>query len=165
MASLVEDCAGHGEQSQQRQGLLLDLLRHLSANMAGLAGYEHGAPGILMIPGVVAQTMIGLGWTKTSIREFLWQHSRIPAEALHRAGCPAWIEIDTSKVVRESLALDPWPITAQPDNFVIVVAGGGHPTNSYWLQGYSPGVVGRPIELPSSFERLLADADRDLGPR
>ncbi|MFL6717974.1 MAG: hypothetical protein ACJ8G3_16630, partial [Burkholderiaceae bacterium] len=36
MASLVEDCAGHGEQSQQRQGLLLDLLRHLSANMAGL---------------------------------------------------------------------------------------------------------------------------------
>jgi hypothetical protein len=25
--------------------------------------------------------------------------------------------------------------------------------------------VGRPIELPSSFERLLADADHDLGPR
>jgi hypothetical protein len=133
-------------------------------NMAGLAGYEHGAPGILMIPGVVAQTMIGLGWTKTSIREFLWQHSRIPAEALHRAGCPAWIEIDTSKVVRESLALDPWPITAQPDNFVIVVAGGGHPTNSYWLQGYSPGVVGRRIELPASFEGLVAEAERDLGP-
>jgi hypothetical protein len=134
-------------------------------NMAGLAGYEHGTPGILMIPGVVAQTMAGLGWTKASIREFLWEHSRIPAEQLRRAGCPAWIEIDTSKVARESLALDPWPITARPDNFVIVVAGGGHPTNSYWLQGYSPGVVGRPIELPPSFERLLADAERDLGPR
>ena len=48
---------------------------------------------------------------------------------------------------------------------MIVVAGGGHPTNSYWLQGYGPGVVGRPIELPSAFERLLADAERDLGPR
>lgn len=35
----------------------------------------------------------------------------------------------------------------------------------YWLQGYSPGVVGRPIALPASFERLLADAERDLGPR
>ncbi|PYN26138.1 MAG: hypothetical protein DMD99_06390 [Candidatus Rokuibacteriota bacterium] len=68
-------------------------------------------------------------------------------------------------MTRESLALDPWPITASPDNFVIVVAGGGHPTNSYWLQGYSPGVVGRPIERPSSFERLLADAEHDLGPR
>ena len=36
---------------------------------------------------------------------------------------------------------------------------------SYWLQGYSPGVVGRPVELPAAFERLLADAERDLGPR
>jgi hypothetical protein len=134
-------------------------------NMAGLAGYERGTPGILMIPGVVAQTMAGLGWTKAAIREFLWEHSRIPSAELRRAGCPAWIEIDTSKVARESLALDPWPITASPDNFVIVVAGGGHPTNSYWLQGYSPGVVGRPIDPPSVFESLLADAERDLGPR
>ena len=134
-------------------------------NMAGLAGYEHGTPGILMIPGVVAQTMAGLGWTKASMRAFLWEHSRIPAEELRRAGGPAWIEIDTSKVARESLALDPWPITASPDNFVLVVAGGGHPTNSYWLQGYSPGVVGRRIELPRGFERLLAAAERDLGPR
>ena len=60
-------------------------------------------------------------------------------------------------MVRDSIALDPWPITAGPDNFVIVVAGGGHPTNSYWLQGYSPGVVGRVIEVPPAFEGLLAD--------
>ena len=133
-------------------------------NMAGLAGYEHGTPGILMLPGVVAQTMTGLGWTKASMREFLWEHSRIPAADLRRAGCPAWIEIDTSKVARDSLALDPWPITARPENFVIVVAGGGHPTNSYWLQGYSPAVVGRPVDLPASFESLLADAEREIGP-
>jgi len=134
-------------------------------NVPALAGYERGTPGILMIPGVVAQTMAGLGWTKASIREFLWEHSKIPAADLRRAGCPAWIEIDASKVVRESLALDPWPITASPDNFIIIVAGGGHPTNSYWLQGYSPGVIGRMIDVPASFESLLAEADRDLGPR
>lgn len=29
----------------------------------------------------------------------------------------------------------------------------------------SPGVVGRPLELPPSFENLLADAERALGPR
>jgi hypothetical protein len=109
--------------------------------------------------------MAGLGWTKTSIREFFWEHSRIPGEHLRRAGCPAWIEIDSKKVTRESLALDPWPITASPDNFIVLVAGGGHPTNSYWLQGYSPGVVGRAIEVPPSFEALIADAERDLGPR
>jgi hypothetical protein len=134
-------------------------------NMPGLAGYERGTPGILMMPGVVAQTMAGLGWTKASIREFLWEHARIPVEDLRRAGCPAWLEIDASKVVRESIALDPWPITVSPDNFVVVVAGGGHPTNSYWLQGYSPGVVGRAIALPPPFEGLLAEAELDLGPR
>jgi hypothetical protein len=98
-------------------------------NMAALAGYEHGTPGILMIPGVVARTMVRLGWTK---------------------------------VARESLALDPWPITASPDNYVLMVAGGGHPTNSYWLQGHSPGVAGRAIEVPAGFEGLLAEAERDL---
>ena len=131
-------------------------------NLAGLAGYEHGTPGILMIPGVVAQTMAGLGWTKRSMREFLWEHSKIPAEHLRRAGGYAWIEIDASKVTRDSAALDPWPITAAPDNFVLIVAGGGHPTNSYWLQGYSPGVVGRAIALPEEFPRLLAEAERDV---
>ncbi len=131
-------------------------------NLAGLAGYEHGTPGILMIPGVVAQTMAGLGWTKRSMREFLWEHSRIPAADLRRAGGHAWIEIDASKVARDSGALDPWPITASPDNFVILVAGGGHPTNSYWLQGYSPAVIGRPIQVPAGFDQLLTEADRDL---
>lgn len=131
-------------------------------NLAGLAGYEHGTPGILMIPGVVAQTMVGLGWTKASMREFLWEHSRIPAEHLRRAGGYAWIEIDSSKVTRESAAFDPWPITSAPDNFILIVAGGGHPTNSYWLQGYSPGVIGREIRLPEDFARLVAEAERDL---
>jgi hypothetical protein len=132
-------------------------------NLAGLAGYEHGTPGILVIPGVVAQTMAGLGWSKRSMREFFWQHSRIPIEHLRRAGGLAWIEIDTSPVARDSLGHDPWPITASADNFVLIVAGGGHPTNSYWLQGYSPAVIGREIVVPQHFTRLLADADRDLG--
>jgi hypothetical protein len=151
------------EDALQGMYRMADFMR--APNMPGLAGYEDGTPGILMLPGVVVQTMAGLGWTKASIRQFLWEHSRIPAAELRRAGCRAWIEIDASKVVRESIDLDPWPITASPDNFVVVVAGGGHPTNSYWLQGYSPGVVGRPIELPADFERPLAEAERDLGPR
>jgi hypothetical protein len=47
----------------------------------------------------------------------------------------------------------------------VIVAGGGHPTNSYWLQGYSPGVVGRVLDPPDAFDDLLAEAERDLGPR
>jgi len=106
--------------------------------------------------------MAGLGWTKRSMREFLWEHSRIPAEHLGRAGGYAWIEIDANAVTCGSAALDPWPITAAPENFVLIVADGGHPTNSYWLQGYSPSVVGREIRLPEHFLRLLDAAERDL---
>lgn len=63
-------------------------------------------------------------------------------------------------MTRQSLALDPWPITASPDNIVLI--GGGHPTNSYWLQGYSPGVVGREIHVPEHFGHLLDEAARVL---
>jgi len=73
--------------------------------------FPQGAPGILMIPQVVAQTMAGLGWTKQAMREFFWEHSKIPAGQLRRAGGTAWIEIDASPVTRASLGLDPWPIT------------------------------------------------------
>lgn len=45
MASLVDDCARHGELSQRKQALLLDLLRYLSANMAGLAEQQSWAQG------------------------------------------------------------------------------------------------------------------------
>ncbi|MGZ9927704.1 hypothetical protein ACXYTC_21920, partial [Escherichia coli] len=41
----VDDCAGHGALAQRKQALLMDLLRHLSANMAGLAEQESWAHG------------------------------------------------------------------------------------------------------------------------
>jgi hypothetical protein len=107
--------------------------------------------------------MAELGWTQRSIREFLWENSKIPMEQMRRAGAPAWIEIDANPVTRASIQLDPWPICMKPDNIVLVVAGGGHPTHSYWLQAHSPAVIGRVIRVPETFDRLLADADKDLG--
>ena len=134
-------------------------------NMAGLAGYEHGTPGILMIPGVVAQTMAGLGWTKRSIREFLWEHSRIPAEHLRRAGCPAWIEIDASKVIAREHRARPVADHRQARQLrprrgraaaIRPTATGCRATARAWSAGA--------IELPAAFESLLAEAERDLGP-
>ena len=66
-------------------------------------------------------------------------------------------------MTRDSINLDPWPICLKPDNIVLVVAGGSHPTHSYWLQAHSPAVIGRTVRLPETFERLLAAADQDLG--
>lgn len=140
---------------------MADFMR--TPNLAALAGWEKGTPGIMMIAPIVARRMAELGWTQKSIRDFLWENSKIPMAQMQRAGAPAWIEIDHNPVTRDSIHLDPWPICIQPDNIVLVVAGGGHPTHSYWLQAHSPTVIGRVIRTPETFERLLADADRDLG--
>lgn len=126
------------------------------------SGYENGTPGIVLISRVVAGSLASLGWTKQTIREFLWDHSKIPRKLLRRTGGLAWIEIASSRAARESITLDPWPITAKPDNIGLVVAGGGHPSHALWLQAFNHSVIGRAIEVPEAFDRLLADADRDL---
>jgi hypothetical protein len=59
--------------------------------------------------------------------------------------------------------LRPWPQSSKPENLVLLVAGGGHPTNSHWMEAYSPHVVGRRVEVPRDFDRLLVAAERDLG--
>lgn len=150
-------------QDEALQGMhrMADFMR--TPNVANLVGYDNGTPGILIIPKIVAQIMTDLGWTKQSMREFLWEHSKIPAEHLRRSGSSQWIEIGASPSMLASLKLDPWPISASPDNLVIVCAGGDHPTNSFWMQGYCPRVIGREIQLPAEFDRLIVDANRDLG--
>jgi hypothetical protein len=140
---------------------MADFMR--TPNVASLPGYENGTPGILMIPQPVAHIMTRLGWTKHSMREFLWEHSRIPVEHLHRSGAYSWIQVDAGPAQLASLKLDPWPISARPDNLVIVCAGGDHPTNSYWMQGYCPHVIGREIRVPEEFDHLIAGASRDHG--
>lgn len=134
-----------------------------SPNLGCLIGYSEGTPGILMLSPVVAKAMAALGWTKQSIREFLWDHAKIPAEELQRDGIDAWLSADRDPMVRDSAKLARWPHSARPENLVLLVAGGGHPTNSYWMEGYSPHVVGRRIDVPKTFARLLDQADRDIG--
>jgi hypothetical protein len=126
------------------------------AQLGGLVGYREGTPGILLVPHVIAHTMNALGWTKSSIREFLWEHSKVPMARLERSGAKSWIEIQAP----ESAAQDPWPIASRPDNFIVAVAGGGHPTNVCWLPGCSPHVIGRRIHLPCTWDALVAAADR-----
>ncbi|HEX9672696.1 MAG TPA: hypothetical protein VGA12_04585, partial [Burkholderiales bacterium] len=96
---------------------MADFMR--TPNLAALAGWEKGTPGIMMIPPIVARRMAELGWTQNSIREFLWKNSKIPMDQMRRAGAPAWIEIDANPVTRDSIKLDPWPICQKPDNIVL----------------------------------------------
>ena len=141
---------------------MADYLR--SPNLGCLIGYSEGTPGILMLSPVVAKAMAAIGWTKQSIREFLWEHSKIPADELRRDGIDSWIAADRDTGgARESVAAAPGRMPCVRENLVLLVAGGGHPTNSYWMEGYSPHVVGRPIDTPKDFTKLLVQAERDIG--
>jgi hypothetical protein len=140
-----------------------DFMRTPNLHAIQFDGYESGTPGIVMMSRVTAGEMAEQGFGKAAVREFLWTHSRIPLETFRRSGNLEWIRANSNAVTRASADLDPWPICSRPDNLVIVVAGGEHPTNSYWLQGYCPEVVGREIRVPATLDRLLAQADRDLG--
>jgi hypothetical protein len=150
-------------ETDARQGLYRMAAYLRSPNLGCLIGYRDGTPGILMLSPVVAKAMAALGWTKQTIRQFLWEYARTPGKQLRHDGIDAWIREDRDPLVRESLKLDPWPHSARPENLVLLVCGGGHPTNSYWMEGYSPHVVGRRINVAGDFARLLEQADRDLG--
>ena len=128
-------------------------------NIHYMYGYTNGTPGILVISSVIAADLAALGWTKQSIKEFLLEHSKIPRSELARAGCITWMKNTEAEVPPESMNLDPWPIAAKAANFGLVVAGGAHPSHALWMQGYSPGVIGREIKLPAAFEQLVAEAD------
>jgi hypothetical protein len=48
---------------------------------------------------------------------------------------------------------------------MIVVAGGRHPTQAYWMQGaHGPKTVAASIQVPVKWEELLREAEADLGP-
>jgi hypothetical protein len=149
------------EDALQGMHRMADYLR--SPNLGSLIGYKDGAPGVLMLSPVVANAMAAVGWTKKSIREFIWEHTKTTKASRTKNGFDSWLGADRDELVRESASLDMWPSSMKPENLVLLVAGGGHPTNSHWMEAYSPNVVGRKIMLSEAHDALLVEADRDLG--
>ncbi|MEQ8193696.1 MAG: hypothetical protein RIB59_04325, partial [Rhodospirillales bacterium] len=140
---------------------LVDFLK--VPNIHYIRGYEQGTPGGLLLSPISANQLAKLGWSKEKIKNHLWEHSAIPQADVIRTGLRQWIEADTHPDTVKTASLDPWPICRKPENLILLVAGGDHPTHNFWFQGNSRRVVGRQIELPKSWHDLLAEADRDLG--
>lgn len=132
-------------------------------NMHYINGYTDGTPGAMLLTRVVANYLATTGWTKEKVRRFLWEQSKIPLAELHCNGGVEWFERSSDPLGRESVTTDPWPIASKPENLILVVAGGGHPTHAFWLQAIARNVVGREIAPPGALDALLAEADRDLG--
>ncbi|MFC1908401.1 hypothetical protein ACFLXD_00775 [Chloroflexota bacterium] len=155
---------GVGKETLEEEALtsLYIITSYMSSfNAGGLDGYAEGTPGILLISRPVVSQLASLGWTKEKVKEFLWENSKIPLSEIKRTGYIRWIEFEN---LTETLQ-DLWPITSKPENLMIVVAGGRHPTHAYWMQSMmAPKVVSVEIKLPSNWDELIKESEEDLGP-
>jgi hypothetical protein len=131
-------------------------------NINALTGYNEGTPGILLLSSTVANQLAELGWTREKIREFLWENSKIPVADLKKQAMLLYMQ-DNGIDIRN--IPDPWPITSNPKNITVLVAGGRHPTHAYWMQAaQGPKLINAKIKLPASWNELLKEAEKDLGP-
>ncbi len=150
---------------------VLETLHHCARIMGSDYGniflnyYEHSAPGVLVLPRGIIQGMMNFGWTKKTVKEFLWEHSKFPhsvvsadSEHYHRGRA----------MVKQTVPEEgkPWPIAIRPENLMIAVAGGKHSGHGYWMRmGCCPTQpISTEIELPSNWDALIAKAEEDLGP-
>lgn len=124
-----------------------------------------GTPGALLVPRIVAAQLYNNGWkTKQSVRDYLWEHVQFSQDTLRESGMTQWIEAETDAETRASATMDPWPLCRTPEQLMIVVAGGEHPTHNFWLQSWGPCETGADIQLPGNWDSLLEAAEADLGP-
>ena len=74
-----------------------------------------------------------------------------------------WIQQAADRHTVASADMDAWPICRTPEQIILCVAGGHHPTHNYWMQAHAPKVASRAITLPAAWDALLAEAEAALG--
>ena len=122
--------------------------------------------GIALIGRGTAKGLADLGWTKEKVKSFLWENTKIPWSMVQKMGTPSdveqWIKDSKGTLVRG----EPWPVTVDPKNFMIVVAGGEQSGHTYWIQGGNGPIAATDaeIKLPTNWNNLLKQAEADLGP-
>ena len=145
----------------EAEGSLMRVVSYISSlNANCFEAWAEGTPGLLVMSRTIAQGYAALGWSKQSMREFIWQHARIPVADLKKTGLFPWMERAALHAPYE----DPWPITAKANNIAIVIAGGTHPTHTLWMQSaLTPKMTNAPIKLPKRWDELVEQGRLALG--
>ena len=123
-------------------------------------GPSPGMPGIMFYNSMICNNMARIGWTKDKIRTHLAELLFVTPEEIRdrtdvqRAAAAA--KVDLSKLPARI------PLMTDPRNINFVCAGGDHPSLAMWLAGVT--LLGNvEIQLPTTWEDLLKQADQDLG--
>lgn len=128
-----------------------------------VVGWANGTPGAVLISPTVARQLAALGWSKKMLQETLWDYARVSGDVVEKAGLVEWIRAAPDESTRAG-PIDPWPICREPRQILVAVAGGDHPSNHFWFPADAPHVSVRAFDVPQAWDRLLSDAETDLGP-
>jgi len=121
-----------------------------------------GSSLMWLMNSAIAGDMVANGYSKESIKttaaERLWY---LLGEVIDRTGIRRAIE--ESGADMGSDLLQKFRLCTNPENIHLVVAGGDHPSRSCVIPSWTPH-QNLEIVLPESWEDLLYNAERDLGP-
>jgi hypothetical protein len=137
-------------------------------------GFSFGClrPLLLLSP-ILAETLAKDGWSQDDVKQYLFDHARMPASKMELYG-RQWTNFwnrsiedyhrlgKIPKVFCESDDPDRMvPIVFEPDDFQIAVSGDLLRTNAYIFahNGFVGYPVARPIELPENWEGLLEERE------
>jgi hypothetical protein len=127
-----------------------------------VVGWANGTPGAVLISPTVARQLVSLGWSKEKFRDTLWEYAKVSKDVVENAGLVEWIRASGDEVTRLG-PIDPWPICRTPEQLLIAVAGGDHPSNHFWFPADAPAVSVRTFDLPKGWNDLLLEAEAELG--
>jgi hypothetical protein len=133
---------------------------------------------ILILSPVLAQTIARAGWSKADVRQYLFEHARLPAWKVERY-TEAWTDHPIGSLAQQvnlkrippvfHESDDPdrlVPIVFEPDDFVVLVSGDPLRTNAYTFSqnGFLGFPTARKIELPPDWASLLEGASDRRAP-
>jgi hypothetical protein len=127
---------------------------------------------LLVLSPILAETIARAGWSKQDVKQYLYDHARLPAwkfeaylgDWTRHPICSLKEEFEKGNIPRAFYESDDphrlVPIVFKADDFMIVVAGDPLRTNAYTFS--HNGILGYPvakkIDLPANWEALLAEA-------
>ncbi|MDE2405183.1 MAG: hypothetical protein KGM17_11015 [Sphingomonadales bacterium] len=136
-----------------------------------VGGLTHGTlrPALVISP-ILAETIAKAGWSKDRVKQYLYDHARMPAwrcEVLMEKWTEFKItslkhQVNLGKLPRSFAESDDpnrmVPIVLHPDDFMVLVSGDPLRTNAYAFahNGYLGFPVAKQIELPEGWEGRLA---------
>ncbi len=157
-----------------------EIMPYLADGVAKQTGWEIiftvGSSGlgtvrpVLILSPILAETIARGGWSKADVKQFLFDHARLPAWKVE-AYTERWTDhpihslkhqVNLGRIPKEFHASDDpnrlVPIVFKPDDFMVLVSGDPLRTNAYTFaqNGYLGFPTAKEIELPDDWSMLLS---------